>query len=532
MSAHSGNTDQVKKIKLESSIQQVYWTRRVASPGGVIGLEVFTHYVGNASDLEITLKEMSGKTFGSYKDKISGNHFWAEIRVPADAKESLIATVKLPKHGLEMKSPALLLTPPIHITNVKWDKTEARRGDILKLSADIKGVPDGTEAQIEIYEHDSDGAHDFVTKFPVTVKNKKVEAEWEFEYHEDTDDIPTHEETERGYQAPEYFFRVKIVGQSADSGLVGFRDWVEIGFQRTDGQSVESAEFVLHFADSSTKQGRFDPNDGTRFDGVPPGPITISFEKLHLATYVRSGDSCDSGNIASTHGFSEMQSQALKEGSLVVSNEEPLGRFILSVEQERVLGAIIGNPFGSRSSGVVADLVLERLRHHWDQSWSTGRKDQTLLFERAMALPKMAMRDKVRRIFNNHRGRFVRALYGDKGLQRLLRDAGIYQERDRMPYLKYQEEDKNESQVRLNVDHIDRLCDNPSKALDSGNLRLITARENSAVLETLRCKDPFWREANENVRSAIEERLAERQSMEGDEWDKYITELESLGLEY
>ena len=62
-----------------------------------------------------------------------------------DFKEVLYANVKLPKHGLEMKSNPLLILPTIEITNLKWDRQEERWGDILTLPSDSKGLPDGAE---------------------------------------------------------------------------------------------------------------------------------------------------------------------------------------------------------------------------------------------------------------------------------------------------------------------------------------------------------------------------------------------------
>jgi hypothetical protein len=70
MPQHQAQTDQVKKIQLPSTIQQVYWTKRMAASGGMVGLEVFTHYVGNRLELQIELSDQSGKTFGKYSDKI------------------------------------------------------------------------------------------------------------------------------------------------------------------------------------------------------------------------------------------------------------------------------------------------------------------------------------------------------------------------------------------------------------------------------------------------------------------------------
>jgi hypothetical protein len=252
----------------------------MAAAGGMVGLDIFTHYVGNNSELKIEITDQSGKTLGKYTDKISGNHFWAQIKVPDNAKDALYATAKLPKHGLEQKSGPLILLPPIEISNAKWDKKEARRGDILKLTADIKGVPDGMEAQIEIWEHDSDNAHDLITKFPVIVKGKKVEVEWEFEYHEDTDDIPTEEELQEcgnHYNPPEYFLRVKVGEVHADSGLLEFKDWIEIELKDNEGNPLGGESYTLYLPDSTQKQGTLDKNGYAKIDNVPPGKYKIEF---------------------------------------------------------------------------------------------------------------------------------------------------------------------------------------------------------------------------------------------------------------
>jgi len=281
MPEHQGQTSQVKKVKLESSIQQVYWTRRAAAPGGTVGLEVFTHYVGNNSEIKIELTDKSGESHGNFTDKIHGNHFWGPVNVPVNAKDQLIAEVKLSKHSLSQKSGPLVILPPVQITNMKWDKNEARRGDILKLTADVKGVPDGVEAMVEIWEHDADGAHDFVTKFPVQVKNKKVEAEWEYQYLDDTDDIPTHEEAERGYSNPEYFWRVSLYGrqfsEEQDCELLKFLDHLEVHVVDVQGKPVAGREVDAHFADGTSQTVRTDGDGIAHFESAAPGPVDVEF---------------------------------------------------------------------------------------------------------------------------------------------------------------------------------------------------------------------------------------------------------------
>lgn len=170
--------------------------------------------------------------------------------------------------------------PKIEITNAKWDKQEARRGDVLKLTADVKGVKDNTEVQIEIWEHDADGNHDLIEKFSALVKNRKVEAEWEFKYGTDTDEIPTAEESDKGYNQPEHFFRVKIDDHFGESGLLKFKDWIEIELVDEEGDPVADEDYILHLPDGQERKGKLNSNGYAKEEDVPPGKIFVEFPNL------------------------------------------------------------------------------------------------------------------------------------------------------------------------------------------------------------------------------------------------------------
>lgn len=277
MPEHQGNTGKVNKVKLESSIDRVVWTSGTGSPGAKTGVEVNTHFVGNNTEIKIEISDKSGKKFDTVKGKISGNSFWKEITVPEKAKDELYAEAKISKLGLTNKSNPMYLYPKIEIKNVKWDKKEARRGDVLKLTADISGVADGVEGEIQIWEYDDDLAHDLITKFPVIIKNNKIETDWEYEYHEDTDDIPTEEETEKGYNPPEYFFRVVVGGVTADSGLLEFKDWIEIKLQDDEGNPIADEEYIIYLPDGTTRRGNLDAEGKVKLEDIPPGNYRIVY---------------------------------------------------------------------------------------------------------------------------------------------------------------------------------------------------------------------------------------------------------------
>ena len=295
MAEYTKPTDKVHIITLESKITHAIWRSKVACVEEKAVFEVWTHFVGNGSDIQIKVEDKRGKTVGKVKGKVYGDYYAGSVIVPKKAKEELSFTAKLPKHGLEMKSNTLKVIPPIKVTNMKWGQKEARREDVVKLSADIEGVPDETEVIIHIYEHDQDGAHDFITKFPCCVKNKKIDAEWEYEYHEDTDEIPTDEEMKKygkSYNPSEYFWVVDVYGkrfgEKQESGLLEFKDWVSIELKDEQRNVIGNVDYVLHLPDGSEKRGTLDDDGIAKEEDIPPGKIIIEFVNSDEEYYISS----------------------------------------------------------------------------------------------------------------------------------------------------------------------------------------------------------------------------------------------------
>lgn len=281
MAETKGDTDKSHQVKPASAIQQVYWSGAAASPGGKIGLEVYTLYIGNNSNITISISDKSGKKFDTIKSKMSGNKYWTEITVPEKAKEELYAEVKLTKHGLQQKSNSLYLFPPVFINNLKWDKKKVARADILKLSAEVKGLADGNEAEVQIWEYDPDNAHELVTKIPVIIKNGKVETEWEFQYPGNTMNIPGKDESENGYINPQYFFRINIGGISKESEKIKFMDYSELTVQDEYGNPISNEEVIVVTADGKKQNLKTDSEGKLKIDDVPPGKIKLEFPKIN-----------------------------------------------------------------------------------------------------------------------------------------------------------------------------------------------------------------------------------------------------------
>lgn len=280
-------TDEEHKITLTSKITLATWNKQSVLIGDKVSYEVRTLFVGNGADIKFNVKDKSGKTIEKVKGKVFGNLFLGSLEVPDKAKDELSYEAELPKHNLKLKSDTVKVFPAVEVTNMKWSQKEARRGDVVKMTADIRGVQDETEVELVIFEYDADGAHDPITKFPTRVKQKKIEAEWEYEYHEDTDDIPTDNEMKKhgkNYNHPEYFFVIDVYGkrfgEKQESKLLEFKDWIEINLADKEGNPVADEDYEVTYADGSKKKGKLDKNGQAKIKDISPGKVTVEFPNL------------------------------------------------------------------------------------------------------------------------------------------------------------------------------------------------------------------------------------------------------------
>jgi len=281
--------DQEHEVKLDSFLISASWMSGVAYTGSATRFVVQTAFVGNGAAIEITGKSESGKKLGKIKGEINGNSFADMLDIPDDLKEGdkVYFEVKLSKNGLNGESERIPVYRGPRIKEMKWSATEARRGDTLKLTAKLEDVRDNTECQIIIYEHDQDGAHDKIAEIPAVFKGGQAEVQWEDEYHEDTDEIPTEEERQRyggAYNPPEYFFTVKFedleLGRRQESGLLTFKDYIEITLKDMAGNPRPNENYKLHLPDGSERAGQLDANGYARERDIPPGNVLVEFPNL------------------------------------------------------------------------------------------------------------------------------------------------------------------------------------------------------------------------------------------------------------
>lgn len=284
---YTKETDVEHKIKVPSQLIYVIWNSRFAFCGEEAEFEVRTSFVGDGAEVKVKGKTEKGKSLGSADGKIYGNRYIGKLAIPTKLKpdDEVYVEVKLPKHNLKDESNRIPARPPILAKKLQWDKKEAGRGDVVTLQGQFDGIMDETDATVIIYEYDKDGNHDPIARIPTIISNKQLSLKWEYEYHEDVDDIPTQEDLKpynQKYAHPEYFFVVDIddvrVGVNQESGLLKFKDWIEIKAVEADDTPVPNANYTIKFADGTERKGKTDAEGNTRIENIPPGSYTIIFE--------------------------------------------------------------------------------------------------------------------------------------------------------------------------------------------------------------------------------------------------------------
>jgi hypothetical protein len=281
--------DEEHEVKLNSYLISSFWSSAYAFAGASAKLEVRTALVGNGAKIQITGKSEGGKKLGKIKDIINNNVFVGQLDIPEDVEtgDEIYFEVKLSKNSLDGESNRIPVYPQPKIKSIGWSAEEARRGDILELTAELEDVNDGAEVLLVIYEYDEDGAHDKITELPASIEKGKIKIVWEYEYHEDTDEIPTQEEMERyggSYNPPEYFFTIKFeefeLAREQESKLLKFKDYIEINLKDPAGNPVADEKYIVHLPDGTEKQGNLDAQGYAKEDGIPPGIIQVEFPDL------------------------------------------------------------------------------------------------------------------------------------------------------------------------------------------------------------------------------------------------------------
>jgi uncharacterized Zn-binding protein involved in type VI secretion len=168
----------------------------------------------------------------------------------------------------------------IAILNAQWSKKEARDGETLKMSAEAIGFESSAKAVFKVWEKDINAADKLITTIEgVEVKGDKVEAQWQYEYIDDTEDTPEgpNQDSRTKYQNPSYYFTVTIDDCRARSPILGYKDFVELQLEDSSGSSIANARYRVFLSDGEVREGQLDGNGYKKIEDVPTGKWGVEF---------------------------------------------------------------------------------------------------------------------------------------------------------------------------------------------------------------------------------------------------------------
>jgi hypothetical protein len=287
--SYSVSSDKKEKVKLTPSLVSAHWLSSVAFGGQEARCEVLTAFVGQGAPIKITGKSDNGKKIGKIEGEMRGNRFIGAIPIPDDIEDGdyVYFEVELSKNSLKGESDRIPARPAVVVSELNWGASVAARGDIVTLSGKVSSVPSGWEITLVVYEYDDDGCHDPVVELPAQVRDGKFELKWEYQYYEDTDEIPTQGELDTydaKYAHPEYFFTVRVdgteYGAEQASGLLRFKDFLKLQVLDERGEPMANEKYVLRLADGTERKGNLNSDGFLEEEDLPPGEVIIEWPDL------------------------------------------------------------------------------------------------------------------------------------------------------------------------------------------------------------------------------------------------------------
>jgi hypothetical protein len=162
------------------------------------------------------------------------------------------------------------------ITAAYWSVREAREDTPVEMLVEAVGFDDGTPVTIQVWER-SINAPDRViqTIGGLALENGRLRHRWKPPFGQEEDE----QEPPKGFRAPSYFFSVGLEGFNERSGVLVYRDWVEIELLDENGKPMADEAFKAVLANGTIVIGQLNISGKARIENILPGRVEISFPR-------------------------------------------------------------------------------------------------------------------------------------------------------------------------------------------------------------------------------------------------------------
>jgi hypothetical protein len=221
--------------------------------------------VGEGHYLDVKCIDKGGKPVSSAKFVVKG---------PDGKKSEGNLTGRIVRKGIAEGSHEITLCA---ITKAAWSVREAAVDDKVKMEVETIGIDSGEKAKLEIFIKDANFADHLFDTIDTEVKSDKIEHEWKLEVDENLYASQDYKEG-KNYSCPYYYFVVQTAGLRQRSGLLKYKDWLELEAVDDDGEALANAMYRIKLPNGSIMSGRLDGNGYAKVENVPPGRISVEYD--------------------------------------------------------------------------------------------------------------------------------------------------------------------------------------------------------------------------------------------------------------
>jgi hypothetical protein len=219
--------------------------------------------VGEGHYLDVTFQDKGGKP-------ITGVAYIMKAPDNTISEGTLAGQIKqggVPKGNYEITIYA--------ITKVQWSVKKASVGDKVKLLAETSGVDSGTKATLDIFIKDTNFADYQIESFETTVNGGKIEKEWEMKLGGPFSEDQMRKDEIGLYSYPMFYFNVKVGKLGARSGILEYKDYLELKFKDDKGKPIANRKFRVIFPNGVIKEGKLDGSGYAKISDIPPGRAKV-----------------------------------------------------------------------------------------------------------------------------------------------------------------------------------------------------------------------------------------------------------------
>ena len=267
----TGQTGEVLRVTLPSKIISARFVATAVAHNSSIDIEVRTHWVGDNSELTISVMDMDGNEVDNITGKVIRDIFRVNYNAQVNNTMGLYFSVDMPDHGLYAESAPMRVFPEVIIQNFKYLDKDDQELEYLekyqefKAQATIQGPPDGTECIVTLYESLKENSPRVITSNRCKIQDGIVTQDYREALSKLSKDIDTHQKLNPDgldYYQPTYFFRVECFGTEADSHPIIIAHNMVLEFNKGSENNAFAGKELKITAPDGTEETQTIPDDG------------------------------------------------------------------------------------------------------------------------------------------------------------------------------------------------------------------------------------------------------------------------------